>query len=311
VSIAIRKIVCDKNGIKWIAAENGLFSFDGVNWKSYKTQPHNITKSISDLIINPVVENEMLFALNTGVTELKVNFTEILFSENISASGSLNPSVNGLLSDTVSAISIDALNVKYFGTSRGLSIKDKDNWYSFLGRKNEEILRDFKISSVATAKNGWTYAATSGGGVSRFKYTDAISGATTIDSIYSGLRSNFINAVVITDDTCQWYGTNKGAAFHTSHYTKIDWTIYSKEDGLISDTVISIAKDLEGNMWFGTNNGVSRLSDGIFTGFTTADGLANNVVNTISADIDGSVWFGTDDGISCLKDNVWINYSLP
>jgi ligand-binding sensor domain-containing protein len=213
-----------------------------------------------------------------------------------------------LLSDEVSAVAVDALNTKYFGTSLGLSILKNDQWSGFIGRTTEEILRDYKISSIATAKNGWTYAATSGGGVSRFRFTDAVSGATTYDSVWAGLKSNFVNTVIIVDDTCQWYGTNRGAAFHTSHYTRIDWTGYTKVDGLVSDSVLSIAKDQNGNIWFGTNNGVSRLSGSQWSSFTTKDGLINNHVNTISIDTDGSVWFGTNNGISHFLKNTWINY---
>jgi len=303
-SNVIHKIVADKNGIKWIATDENLYTFNGSNWSYYTNNPFEDKINITDLSINPSNNNEIWIAGLKHIGFLNFNATGIIHS------GSYEVSTNPLLSDTVYALAIDLLDVKYFGTPQGLSILKNDNWSTFVGRRSEEILSEYKVSSIATAKNGWVYAATEGGGVSRFKYTDAISGATTYDSVYAGIRSNYINTVVIVDDTCQWFGTNNGAAFHTSHNTKIDWTQYSTSEGIICDTVLSIAKDLDGNIWFGTSNGVSRFDGNSFTNFTTANGLANNKVNTISIDIDGSVWFGTDNGISHFKDNNWANHNI-
>jgi len=300
----IYKIQADKYGNKWIATEKGLVCFDGNQWNPYPEMPFQNNSKIADLCFSSASSNEVWLAGNKGLINMKFN------PGDISSFLSFNESENGLLSDSVSAVAVDASNTKYIGTSKGLSIYKNEKWEAFYGREFEEILRKYPITSVAAAKNGWVYAATSGGGVSCFKYTDAVSGATTYDSDWSGLESDYVNTVIIVDDTCQWYGTNRGASFHISHYTKyIDhWTQYTKADGLVSDTVLAIAKDLSGNMWFGTINGVSRLSSGVFTSFTEIDGLASNNVTSVSIDSDGSVWFGTDNGISHLKNDTFINY---
>jgi len=57
-------------------------------------------------------------------------------------------------------------------------------------------------------------------------------------------------------------------------------------------------QDVDGNMWFGTNNGVSELSGGTWTTYTTADGLLQNHVIYVYGTTDGSMWFGTNKGIS-------------
>lgn len=304
-SNVIHKIVTDKYGTKWIATEKGVVCFDGEKWNPYPDIPFENNKLITDLAISPMEGNEIWLAGNQGVSFMKFNPGDILVS------GKLTANENELLSDIVTAVAVDTSNVKYFGTSMGLSIYSNELWTAFTGRSTEQILAEFPITSIAAAKNGWIYAATYGGGVSRFKYTDAVSGATTFDSDWSGLRSNYVNDVIIVDDTCQWYGTNNGAAFHSSHITKslTDWVKFSKADGLISDTVLSIAQDANGNVWFGTNAGVCRLSDHNFTSFTVSDGLISNKVSAISIDTDGSVWFGTDKGISHYKNSAWINYS--
>ena len=48
-----------------------------------------------------------------------------------------------------------------------------------------------------------------------------------------------------------------------SKFDGINWTIYSKSDGLVHQNVWSIAVDRNGNKWFGTGGGVSMLVDTI------------------------------------------------
>lgn len=135
--------------------------------------------------------------------------------------------------------------------------------------------------AVSNSTNGWVFVSTRGGGVSRFKYElDAISGATTYNSAWApGIGSDSINTVIVVDDTCQWFGTNKGVGFHTSHLTKKNWFYYSTQNGLICDTVLAIAKDKQGNVWFGTPKGVSKF-DGknTWTNYAKLDGLIDNKI---------------------------------
>ncbi len=57
------------------------------------------------------------------------------------------------------------------------------------------------------------------------------------------------------------------------------WTTY----GLANSTVRSVAIDVEGNKWFGTNGGgVSKFNGTTWTTYNTTNGLANNVVYSIA-----------------------------
>lgn len=301
-SNVIHKILPDAYGNIWITTDRGLISFDGDKWNPFPSIPIQNGGTAIDMAIDYGEHPEMWIASSQGVSFFKYNALEIL------SSGGYVALEGELISNTVSSVAVDDSNGRYFGTQGGLSILKNNEWDMFFGRKNEEILHDYRISSIAVAKNGWIYACTEGGGVSRFTYTDAVSGATTYDSIWSGLRSNYVNTVLITDDTCQWYGTRLGASYHSSPYTKRDWQQYSVENGLISDNVLSIAKDMAGNIWFGTDKGLCRLTGETFTYFTVNDGLADNKVNTIAIAADGSLWIGTDFGISRYKNGVFNNY---
>ncbi len=306
-SKVINKIVIDKDGVKWFATEKGVVSYDGAKWTTFKDNKGPKTDPIADLAFDAATGiSKLWLASNVGASSFEFGATSISVLNYKKAN-------SGIMDDNISAIGVDANNVKYFGTSVGLSIFKGTTWDKYLGRKGDgEILSKYKISAISTAKNGFVYAATEGGGISKFKYTDAISGATTLNKPWAnGLPSDTIYSMIVYNDTCQWYGTDKGVAHHSSEYTKESWSTFTRTDGLICDTVYAIAKDGSGNIWFGTHKGVSKLHmsiDTTWTSYTTKDGLISNKVNAVAADVDGSIWFGTDEGISSLANGKWTKF---
>ena len=67
--------------------------------------------------------------------------------------------------------------------------------------------------------------------------------------------------------------------------------LHTKTDGLISNTVLAIATDSAGNIWCGTDAGISRFDGTFWTNYTTADGLLSNNVRAVVIDSSGSKWF--------------------
>jgi signal transduction histidine kinase len=65
----------------------------------------------------------------------------------------------------------------------------------------------------------------------------------------------------------------------------------------------------DGAVWAGTlSGGVSRLSQGRFTTYTSADGVASNTVASILESSDGTMWFATPNGLSALSKGHWQTY---
>jgi ligand-binding sensor domain-containing protein len=88
------------------------------------------------------------------------------------------------------------------------------------------------------------------------------------------------------------------------------WSTYKKTQGLVSNEVLSLYQESNGNVWIGTTEGVTKFLDGKFTNYTvtsTQGGLLNNNVNAILSTTFGDIWFGTDGGLSFLKGNQWTN----
>ncbi len=76
-------------------------------------------------------------------------------------------------------------------------------------------------------------------------------------------------------------------------------TYFSDADGFINSTVYAINEDKNGNMWFGTDQGVYKYDGKTFKNYNQKDGL-NHIDITrkgILVDKSGSIWVGTHGGV--------------
>jgi len=70
----------------------------------------------------------------------------------------------------------------------------------------------------------------------------------------------------------------------------------------LSNVIWTVYDDGEGSLWFGGENGLTRLAGSVETVYTTKDGLAGNDVKIIIPDKTGGFWIGTYGGLSHYKD---------
>lgn len=74
------------------------------------------------------------------------------------------------------------------------------------------------------------------------------------------------------------------------------------EDGLPQNTINAIAKDHDGFMWFGTNNGICRFDSYSFEIFKSdknnTNSLPDNMISSIEPGFDGKIWIGSSNGLS-------------
>jgi len=103
-----------------------------------------------------------------------------------------------------------------------------------------------------------------------------------------------------------WAATDGGVVC----YSASQQAKFTTLDGLADNSVLAIAVDSSGRLWFGTDPGVSVLDyggtpfdkrDDAWVTFTIADGLAGYYVRAIALDSANRLWFGTHyDGMSVL-----------
>ncbi|BCM93970.1 hypothetical protein IAD21_05865 [Abditibacteriota bacterium] len=112
-----------------------------------------------------------------------------------------------------------------------------------------------------------------------------------------------------------WFGTDKGLA----EFVKGDqqgvprsarWLrVFTTRDGLGGDDVTSILQDSNGQLWFGTDGGVSCYDGKSFKTFTAKDGLGGDYVTSVLQDNSGYFWFGTFQGVSRYDGKSFKNFS--
>ncbi|WP_428327830.1 ligand-binding sensor domain-containing protein [Mucilaginibacter sp.] len=82
---------------------------------------------------------------------------------------------------------------------------------------------------------------------------------------------------------------------------RADFKHFTTREGLANNRVTAIYEDKAGNIWFGTEGGVSRYDGQSFQNFTTKEGLSNNSITIITEDKTGKLWFGSP-GELCFYD---------
>ena len=74
----------------------------------------------------------------------------------------------------------------------------------------------------------------------------------------------------------------------------------------LNDTALwSLAEGKDGNMWFGTTEGVRRYDGMAWTTYTSEDGLYGSQVNTLCVTRNGDMYAGTNMGMSLFRQGAW------
>lgn len=68
---------------------------------------------------------------------------------------------------------------------------------------------------------------------------------------------------------------------------------FDKMHGLRSNIVTSLIQDNDGNIWFGTSQGVTRYNGSTFANYTKNEGLVDNDIRSVFQDSRGNIWFGS------------------
>lgn len=89
-------------------------------------------------------------------------------------------------------------------------------------------------------------------------------------------------------------------SFH--HYVRNHWSL---EQGLPQLSVLAIAQDKPGYLWFGTQAGLSRFDGVRFTNFDldNTPGLPSTWIQALHTDRDGRLWIGTPQGLAVRDGN--------
>ncbi|MBK7631237.1 MAG: hypothetical protein IPJ23_11155 [Ignavibacteriales bacterium] len=140
------------------------------------------------------------------------------------------------------------------------------------------------------------------------------------DNQLNSISGNSIYAIVESKNNGQttdpskiilWVGTNEGLnkllVTNSIKQNKkfeiiVEITKYSIEEGLADKSIKAILEDADGNLWLGTNSGITLfdIKKNKFTNFTKADGIIGSDINTAASlkTKSGMMLFGSTSGLN-------------
>jgi ligand-binding sensor domain-containing protein/serine phosphatase RsbU (regulator of sigma subunit) len=220
---------------------------------------------------------------DNGLTKLRLN-NEISTYTNI----------EGLAGNIITCLFEDRESNIWVGTStNGLSIVNTESFDHF---NKEDGFKENAVQSIKQDAKGNLWLTTSGGGISKIESPNKKQIITNYDSKY-GFPDNYPSCLALGNKNNNniWIGTNSNGLI------KFDgkWsTVFTENDGLLSNKVYSVFVDSKGMVWCGTANGIN-LYDGLRFQQLSTDFLKmkDGGVNSIIEDKNGNIWFGTSGGL--------------
>ncbi len=194
-------------------------------------------------------------------------------------------SADGLASDTVTAIYQTPDGALWFGTMQGLNRYD-GMWDTFT---MADGLAHNEVTAISQDREGALWVGTRGG----LSWYDG-EWRTPPD----GLAGRDISAIERFEDGSLWVSTLDGGIGYLSDG---GWAAYTAADGLPCDCTTAVAQGPQGDIWVGTQLGLTHYDGQRWRTYTTSDGLVDDVVTDILAAEDGTVWVGTLGGLSHLS----------
>jgi ligand-binding sensor domain-containing protein len=91
------------------------------------------------------------------------------------------------------------------------------------------------------------------------------------------------------------------------------WQWFTKNDGLLSDNVISMTIDNRNILWIGTDDGIAFFDGKKWDSFRVSDlngHIPANHIYNLAFDQIGKVWLATSDGVLRQTENGWKTYSI-
>ena len=309
----------DTNHILFSTYSGGIYQ---LSLDSNDISSLSFNKHFKDLrVMKLYVENNNLWVgtRSSGLYKVNLNTNEIVTYKHDSQNK------QSISANSVTDIIKDSRGVMWVSTfHQGLNKLNKDN--SFTRYTSIEPLTTDKPSSnhilqILEDKQGYLWLATYGGGLNRFNTSSEI--FTHIkhdDKIHDSLSSDLTWILFQDEEENMWAGTQTDG-FNILTKENLYKENYSFDhlniiDGMKSQAVYGINQDSTGNIWFSSNQGISRYSPqhNHFKHFDTSHGLVDLEYNhgAVFKGEDNTLYFGSAKGfVSVNPDNISDSKKAP
>ena len=104
-----------------------------------------------------------------------------------------------------------------------------------------------------------------------------------------------------------WIGTWGGGLSMFDPETQV-FRNYTVKHGLPGNYILAIHEGSDGNLWIGSNKGLSKFDGTTFLNYSQTNGLISDYVFSIEFDNDSFLWVGGHHGMTRLKIDVKSGY---
>ena len=107
-----------------------------------------------------------------------------------------------------------------------------------------------------------------------------------------------------------WVATDNGLNHLIDDHARVRIVSYEMEQGLAYNSTRSLFEDTRGDLWIGTDRGVSHMHEGVFVRDAATTAMAQMKVWAIHEDSDGGLWFGTrNNGLFRFRSGVLAHFT--
>lgn len=230
----------DLNKKIWLSYDysgEGILSFDGQTWKTYKSPDNNLHYGYITALAADSNNYVWIGYYGFGMWY----FDGEKWNESVST--------NDLPSQYVNYITVDKKNNKWIGTNMGISKYDGNSFENFAVAKN--------ISGIAFDSENKIWASTWGpddSGLVMFNGSDW-----KIFTVDSGLTEKYVRKVLVDKYDNVWCGYDwSGVSIYNQR--EHTWKKFTAEDGLANNQILALTIDDSNNIFVGTPNGLSIIS---------------------------------------------------
>jgi ligand-binding sensor domain-containing protein/serine phosphatase RsbU (regulator of sigma subunit) len=287
--LVITSFIHDKDGFLWISTHgDGVYKIENPDEKINRIKyTHYKGGRLGDRVFSSMLHSDgtLYFVTDLGIKKYKPD--ENTFQSYVP---------KGL--DTYFAISVlfeDSKKNFWFGTYNGglYKLDSKTREFTFIDTKNG--LAANWITSIIEDKSGniWTGHWDNDpdkGGITRI---DPDGNLKVFDRT-NGLQDHKIYSLVCDKENNILIGTRE----HGFSIFKGElFTSYTTSDGLGNNQVSAITEDPDGQLWFGTNGGITvyNREKQVFVHYNQTNNHISDEIRFLRKDPDGNIWIGTSD----------------
>ena len=273
-------ILQDHDGYIYFGTYTGLLRFDGMEFISMnRLYNENYDFLTARTIFQDSNKDIWIGSNDEGVICLKRNGTIEKFTVQ-----------DGLPNNSIRAFCEDKNGYIWVGTASGVSCILHHQIELPIGFENIPDYNRFIVNKLFCDKTGrvWIITRTENG---LYSYYD---GKFEVTNPLKTIENPIVTYIAQAEDDALWYGLAPHYAVRVSGDKESFYDVgYGNQKGT---AVTCIFEDSRKNVWFGLDNGISVLHDGVLSYAKNGDLFADDSVNMIMEDREKNIWFALDRG---------------